>query len=66
MRSIGHVHGKWNYVNGEAQIVWDDGPEDAIRKVGSRFQKFAYKSGKSFTDTPENVTNATNTTPKPI
>jgi hypothetical protein len=66
MRSIGNVHGKWNYVNGEAQITWDDGPEDAIRKVGSRFQKFAYKSGKSFTDTPQNVTDARNTTPKPI
>jgi hypothetical protein len=66
MRSIGNVHGKWNYVNGEAQITWDDGPEDAIRKVGSRFQKFAYNSGKSFTDTPANVTDARNTTPKPI
>src|SRR5580698_7530242 len=50
MRSIGHVHGKWNYVNGEAQITWDDGAEDAIRKVGSRFQKSAYKAGKAFTD----------------
>ena len=66
MRSIGNVHGKWNYVNGEAQVTWDDGPEDAIRKVGSRYQKFAYMSGKSFTDTPANVTNARNTTPKPI
>jgi hypothetical protein len=66
MRSIGNVHGRGNYVNGEAQITWDDGAEDAIRKVGSRFQKFAYNSGKSFTDVPENVTNARNTTPKPI
>jgi hypothetical protein len=66
MRSIRNVHGRWNYVNGEAQITWDDGAEDAIRKVGSRFQKFAYNAGKSFTDTPENVTNARNTTPKPI
>jgi hypothetical protein len=66
MRSIGNVHGKWNFVNGEAQVTWDDGAEDAIRKVGSRFQKFAYNAGKSFTDSPENVTNARNTTPKPI
>jgi len=65
-RSIGHVHGTWTYVNGEADIKWDDGPEDAIRKVGARYQKFAYNAGKSFTDTPENVTNASNTTPKPI
>jgi hypothetical protein len=66
MRSIGNVHGHWSYVNGEAQVTWDDGAEDAIRKVGSRFQKFAYNAGKSFTDSPENVTNARNTTPKPI
>jgi hypothetical protein len=66
MRSIGNVHGHWSYVNGEAQVTWDDGAEDAIRKVGSKFQKFAYNAGKSFTDSPENVTNARNLTPKPI
>jgi hypothetical protein len=66
MRSIGDVHGKWVYVNGEAQITWDDGAEDAIRRVGSRYQKFAYSAGKSFTDVPANVANARNTTPKPI
>lgn len=67
MRSIGgNVHGRWAYVNGEAQIRWDDGPQDAIRRVGSHFQKFAYGSGKLFTDVPDNVTNARNTTPKPI
>ena len=66
MRSLGDVHGKWIYVDGEVQITWDDGAEDAIRKVGSRYQKFAYKAGKSFTDVPDNVTNARNTTPKPI
>jgi hypothetical protein len=66
MRSMGNVHGKWAYVNGEAQITWDDGAEDAIRKVGPRYQKFAYSAGKSFSNTPANVTNARNTTPKPI
>jgi len=66
MRSRGDVHGKWVYVNGEAQITWDDGAEDAIRRVGSRYQKFAYKAGKSFSDVPDNVTGANNTTPKPI
>jgi hypothetical protein len=66
MRTLGDVHGKWLYVNGEAQITWDDGAEDAIRRVGSRYQKFAYKAGKSFTDVPDNVTSATNTTQKPI
>lgn len=66
MRSLGHVHGRWTYVNGEAEIRWDDGAQDAIRKVGSNFQKFAYSSGKRFTDVPDNVTNARNTMPKPI
>jgi hypothetical protein len=66
LRSIGNVHGTWTYVNGEADVRWDDGYQDAIRKVGSHYQKFAYGSGKSFTDAPDNVTNARNTTPKPI
>jgi hypothetical protein len=66
MRTLGDVHGKWNYVDGEAQIRWDDGAEDAIRRVGARYQKFAYKAGKAFTDVPDNVTSARNTTPKPI
>jgi len=66
MRSIGNVHGRWVYVDGEAQITWDDGAEDAIRRVGSRYQKFAYKAGRAFTGTPDNVTNARNTTQKPI
>ncbi|HEY1903145.1 MAG TPA: hypothetical protein VGG56_11965 [Terracidiphilus sp.] len=66
MRSLGDVHGKWTYLHGEAQIRWDDGAQDAIRRVGSHFQKFAYSSGKLFTDVPDNVTNARNTTPKPI
>jgi hypothetical protein len=65
-RSIGDVHGKWVYVDGEAHVSWDDGAQDAIRKVGSRFQKFAYSAGKSFTDEPDNVTNAHNTTAHPI
>ena len=65
-RSIGNVHGKWQYVNGEAQITWDDGPHDVIRKVGSSHQKFAFGTEKSFTDLPDNVTSAQNTTPHPI
>jgi hypothetical protein len=66
LRSLGDMHGKWTYVNGEARITWDDGAQDAIRRAGSRFQKYAYSAGKSFTDTPDNVTSAVNTTPKPI
>ncbi len=65
-RSLGDVHGKWAYADGEARVTWDDGAQDAIRKAGSGFEKYAYKAGKSFTDSPDNVTAARNTTPKPI
>jgi hypothetical protein len=65
-RSLHNEHGKWVYVNGEAQVTWDDGAQDAIRKVGSYYHKYAYGAGKAFTDTPDNVTDAQNTTPHPI
>ena len=65
-RSLGNVRGHWNYVNGDALITWDDGNQDAIRRVGSRYQKFAYSASKSFSDDPDNVTAARNVTPKPI
>jgi hypothetical protein len=65
-RSLNEVHGTWVYLNGEARITWDDGAQDAIRKVGSKFQKYAYRAGKSFTDVPDNVTTAENTSPRPI
>jgi hypothetical protein len=65
-RSLGDERGKWAYVNGEARVTWNDGAQDAIRKTGTRDQKFAYRSGKSFTDEPDNVTEARNTSPKPI
>ncbi|HTX77204.1 MAG TPA: hypothetical protein VMD29_13425 [Terracidiphilus sp.] len=65
-RTLGDVHGHWNYANGDALITWDDGAQDAIRRTGSHYQKFAYSAGKSFTDKPDNVTPAHNVTPKPI
>jgi hypothetical protein len=66
-KTIGSTHGRWVYVDGEAQITWDDGWQDAIRKVGSAYQKFAFSSGKSIkNDTPDNVTSAHNTMPHPI
>jgi hypothetical protein len=65
-KSIGSSHGTWNVVDGEARISWDDGWHDAIRKVGAKHEKFAYEPGKSFTDTPSNVTAARNTEPQPI
>ncbi len=65
-RSLRSVGGHWVYVDGEARVTWDDGAQDAIRKVGNQFQKFAYSASKLFTDDPDNVTAAHNTTPHPI
>jgi hypothetical protein len=65
-RSLREIHGTWIYVNGDALITWDDGAKDAIRKAGSKFEKYAYSSSKSFSDDPDNVTSAQNTTPHPI
>lgn len=59
-RSIGGVNGRWEYVDGEARVTWDDGRKDAIRKSGSQYFKFAYGEGKSFTDDPDNVAHARN------
>jgi hypothetical protein len=65
-KSIGAHHGTWVVVDNEARISWDDGWHDAIRKVGAKYEKFAYEPGKSFTDTPANVTDAKNTEAQPI
>ena len=65
-RTLNSIHGRWTYVNGEARVTWDDGAMDAIRKVGSHYQKSAYAAGKSFTDTPDNVDHARLVTEKPI
>jgi hypothetical protein len=65
MNGMEHERGHWEYKNGEAQVTWDDGWQDCIRKVGSQFKKSAYHEGKSFNDEPENVTNAHNVTQNP-
>jgi hypothetical protein len=62
-KSYGASHGKWTVVGEEARITWDDGWHDAIRKVGKKYEKFAYEPGKSFSDPPSNVTEAVNTSP---
>jgi hypothetical protein len=62
-KDLGASHGKWQAVGEEAQISWDDGWHDAIRKVGKKYEKFAYEPGKSFSDSPSNVTEAVNTSP---
>jgi len=65
-KSIGATHGTWTLVDGEARITWDDGWRDVIRKVGTTHEKLAFEPGKSFSDSPSNVTAARNTQPKPI
>lgn len=65
-RSIGNVKGHWEYVDGEARVTWEDGAQDAIRKSGPQYFKFAYSAGKSFTDDPDNVAHARNTTAGPV
>jgi len=65
-KTLGSSHGTWAVVDGEARINWDDGWHDAIRKVGSKYEKRAYEHGKTFSDEPSNVTDAKNTTAEPI
>ncbi len=62
-KSIGASHGTWIASGEEAQITWDDGWHDAIRRVGKKYEKFAYEPGRSFSDSPSNVTDAVNTSP---
>jgi hypothetical protein len=65
-KTLGSSHGTWTLVDGEAHITWDDGWHDAICKVGNKHEKRAFEPGKSFGDTPSNVTVAINTERKPI
>jgi len=65
-RSLQRVRGHWAYVNGEARVTWDDGAQDCIRRVDGQDKKFAYQAGKRFTDEPDNVTEARNTSRGPV
>lgn len=64
-RSLRETHGSWQYVNGEAQIRWDDGSNDCIRKVGAWYKKYWYDTDEAFSGTPRNVTNARNLSQNP-
>lgn len=63
-KSIGASHGHWEVVGGEARISWDDGWRDIIRKTGSKHEKFAFEPGRSFSESPSNVTDAQPTEPR--
>ena len=65
-RSLRRIHGRWVYVNGEARVTWDDGAQDCIRQVDGQDKKFAYREGKRFSDEPDNVTEARNTSRGPV
>ncbi len=65
-RSLRRVRGHWAYVNGEARVTWNDGAQDCIRRVDGHDKKFAYREGKRFTDDPDNVTEARNTSRGPV
>ncbi|MBS1803806.1 MAG: hypothetical protein JST28_10595 [Acidobacteria bacterium] len=65
-RSLHRIHGRWSYVNGEARVRWDDGAQDCIRRVDGQDKKAAYRAGKLFTDEPDNVTEARNTSRGPV
>lgn len=62
-KSQGSPNGKWTVYGDEARISWDDGWHDVIRKAGNQYEKAAYAPGKSFTDSPDNITGATRTEP---
>jgi hypothetical protein len=57
-KSIGSARGTWVVENGEAHVSWDDGWHDAIRKVGSNYEKVAYRPGTTFADEPDNIADA--------
>src|SRR6266704_4485342 len=65
-KSIGASHGTWTVVDGEARISWDDGWHDVIRRAGIGHEKAAFEPGKTFSDEPTNVADATRIDGEPI
>jgi len=58
-KTMGDGSGTWTVVKGEAQISWEDGWHDVIRKTGSKYEKAAYAPGASLSGKPDNVADAT-------
>ncbi|MBN2137486.1 MAG: hypothetical protein JW720_06745 [Sedimentisphaerales bacterium] len=50
--------GKWEYVDGEARVVWDDGWRDIIRPEGQTYLKIAFGPGTNFDSPPNNTASA--------
>jgi len=58
-KTLGASHGIWTIADDEARITWDDGWHDAIRLISNKkYEKIAFAPGSSFSDEPENVTEA--------
>src|SRR3974377_2281005 len=62
-KTHGSTNGKGTVFGDEARITWDDGWRDVIRRAGNKWEKAAYAPGKSFSDSPDNITGATRTQP---
>lgn len=62
-KSHGSPDGTWTVYGNEARITWNDGWHDVIRRAGNHWEKVAYAPGKSFSDQPNNITEATRTEP---
>jgi hypothetical protein len=65
-KTLGSGHGTWTVVDGEARISWDDGWHDVIRRAGTGHEKAAFEPGKTFSDEPSNVADATRVDAEPI
>ena len=65
-KTIGANHGTWTVVDGGARISWDDGWHDVIRRAGTGHEKAAFEPGKTFSDEPTNVADATRIDGEPI
>ena len=65
-KTLNAPHGTWVVADGEAQITWEDGWRDAIRKVGHSYQKVAYKPGTTFSDPPDHTASAESVERSPI
>jgi hypothetical protein len=62
-KTFGHDYGRWKVVGDEARITWDDGWRDVIRKAGNRYEKVAFHPGKTFSDAPDHIADASSTDP---
>ena len=44
--------GKWEYINGEARVLWSGGNWIIIRREGSGYRKLFFKAGMPFDGPP--------------